>query len=551
MLETITTPAAGKSTQLQNLSLLKIYTVYRLLLAIALIATFLLDPYQNPLVGELRPELFLYTASLYVLLNIITLVVLLPKNTFFNSQQLFLNFFIDIVAIILIIDASGGVTSGVGILMVMVIAASSIMMRGKLSIPIAALASLALLGDTISLITQGHLELSSLLPSGLLGIILFSTALFIQNLAARILGSQRIAEQRAVDVRKLQQLNQQIVQSMRTGILVTDQRGEIHLANEAASELLANSHLQNISRQASAIFLPPALMEQLQLWLQQPQYYTPPFRATETGPELHASFSSIKNDDNNSEASTDILVFLENNRQLAQRAQQMKLASLGRLTASIAHEIRNPLGAISHAAQLLEESDTLADVDQRLCSIIHNHSDRMNNVIENVLQLSSRSAPNPEKIDLKQWLEQFILDFKAIDKQPHHISLHSDGNTPYATVDESQLNQVISNLTQNGLRYSQQQTGKATLHFNIHQDSITQLTVLDIIDDGAGITDDVKDNIFEPFYTTEASGSGLGLYISRELCEANEARLDYMRTEQGKSCFRISFPHPDRRLMQK
>ena len=547
----MTEPRLDPATGRQNLPLLKVYTAYRLLLSIALIATFLLDPYQNPLVGTLKPDLFIYTCAIYALINIIVLVLILPRKTPFSSHQLFLNFFTDIIAIILIVDASGGISSGVGILMVVVIAASSIVLRGQLAILIVSLACLAILGDTLNLINQEHLELASLLPTGLLGIILFITSFFIQNLASRILGTQRIAEQRAADVGKLQRLNQQIVQSMRTGILVTGQSGKIYLANTAASELLTDERLRTLSDLHSEITLPPELMKEFQHWLEHPQYLTPPFRATETGPEIHASFSAISNGENSHKDNTGFLIFLENNRQLAQRAQQMKLASLGRLTASIAHEIRNPLGAISHAAQLLEEAESLSEADQRLCAIIHNHSDRVNKVIENVLQLSSRSAPCPEKIHLKQWLENFIEEFKSTDQQDCSICLRSDGHEQQVSVDSSQLTQVVTNLAQNGLRYSQQKTGQASLLFDIHIHPVTRLPVLDVIDDGAGISADVRENIFEPFYTTETKGSGLGLYISRELCEANEARLDYIRTEEGSSCFRISFPHPDRRLLRE
>ncbi len=536
-------PLPAKKSEQQNLPLLKIYTFYRILLSIALLVTFFIEPYKQPLAGHLKPELFLYSTSIYLLLNLIVLIIVLPKNIQLNGQQLFANFFIDVVALILIIDASGGITSGVGILMVMVVAASSIMLRGQLAISIAALASLAVITDTISLISQQHLETASLLPAGLLGTILFITAFFIQNLASRIRGAQLIAEQRAIDVSKLQLLNQQIVQRMRTGILVTNHDGRIVMANAAASELLAQPHLHNAQQEGSPPLLQPKLMLQFQRWLDYPQYHTPPFRATETGPELQASFSAITNDDH-----TDILIFLEDNRRLAQQAQQMKLASLGRLTASIAHEIRNPLGAISHAAQLLQESEDLPQADQRLCNIIQNHSNRMNRVIENVLQLSSRSAPEPEKISLKDWLEQFVDEFRSTDYPNADISLKIEHDCE-VTIDCSQLNQVLTNLANNGLRYSLQQSGQATLCLQAYINAATQLPVLDIIDDGPGIAEDSKEKLFEPFYTTETAGSGLGLYISRELCQANEARLDYIRSNEGKSCFRISFPHPDRRLL--
>ena len=536
-------PSSATKSEQQNLSLLKIYTFYRILLCAALLSIFFLEPYEQGLVGNLKPQLFIYSTSAYLLLNLIALIIVIPKSIQLNSQQLFVNFAIDIVALILILNASGGISSGVGILMVVVIAASSIMLQGQLAILVAALASLTIIADTISLVSKQQLDISSLVLAGLLGVILFITSFFIQNLASRIRSAQLIAEQRTADVSKLQMLNQQIVQRMRTGILVADHDGRIVMANTAASELLAVADLQRINRQGIQPVLQPQLMEQFQRWLEYPQYYTPPFRATQTGPELQANFSAITNDDR-----TDVLIFLEDNHRLAQQAQQMKLASLGRLTASIAHEIRNPLGAISHAAQLLRESASLPQTDQRLCDIIQNHSDRMNKVIENVLQLSSGNAPDPEKISLKQWLEQFVEEFSSTGYPGADISLVIDEDCQ-VTVDCSQLRQVLTNLAQNGLRYSRQHSGHPTLLLRAYINTVTQLPVLDVIDDGPGIADDVTEKLFEPFYTTEAKGSGLGLYISRELCQANEARLDYIRSDDGKSCFRISFPHPDRRLL--
>lgn len=528
--------------QQQNLALLKVYTVYRVSLCIALLVTFFLTP-DNPLIGSLHPSLFVYVTVAYLLVNLITLLVVIPKNTPQDSKKLFSNFVFDIIAITLIVDTTGGTGSGLGILLVVIIAASSIILRGQIAILTAAIASIAIIGDTARLVSDQHLAVSDFLPAGLLGLILFITAFFIQNLAERIRGVQLVAEQRALDVSKLQLLNEQIVQRMRTGILVADQQGRIHMTNEAASELLADINLQKAYQHGELPELSPNLMQEFSKWQVSPQYHTPPFRATEAGPELHVSFSPLTNEKN-----TDILVFLENNRQLVMRAQQMKLASLGRLTASIAHEIRNPLGAISHAAQLLNESDQLSKADLRLCEIVQDHSNRMNKVIENVLQLSRRGAPNPETIDLNFWLRQFINEFGSTHDDYYEIDLITEDVQCEVTIDTSQLSQVITNLAENGLRYSEQTTGRPSLAFESHINPATQLPILDIIDDGAGIDEESREKLFEPFYTTEAKGTGLGLYISSELCEANEARLDYIRTDEGKSCFRISFPHPHRRL---
>jgi two-component system sensor histidine kinase PilS (NtrC family) len=534
---------SDQSSHLQDLTLVKIYTVYRVLLCIALLTTFFLSPITNPLVGALKPQQFLYSTGLYLLINSVGLVIILPKKSPFNSQQLFANFLLDIVAIIIITDASSGVSSGLGLLLMVIIAASSVLLYGQLAIVTAALASIAIIADTARLVSESHLTIASFVPAGLLGITFFFTAILIQYLASRIRGTEVIADQRAQDVSRLQSLNQSIVQRMRTGILVVNKQGKIQLANAAASELLASPNLIDNILNNTDNHLNTSMMNRFIRWQKSPQYFSNPIQIADTGLEINANFSALDDQDN-----SDTLVFLEDNRRLAQKAQHMKLASLGRLTASIAHEIRNPLGAVSHASQLLAESEALSESDQRLCEIIKKHSDRMNNVIENVLQLSSRNAPHPEKILLNEWLQQFIDEFEYDDiTSATEMSLLAD-QEHWVTIDCSQLNQVLTNLAQNGLRYSLQNSGKASLQFNIHFMPMTEITVLDIIDDGPGVANELKEHLFEPFYTTETKGSGLGLYISRELCEANESRLDYLRTQEGKSCFRISFPHPDRRL---
>lgn len=531
-----------RNEQQQNLTLLKVYTFYRTVLACALLLSFSIT--QKPfLAGHLKPVLFTYTTSVYLAINLIVLFIILPRTTQLSDRQLFFNFVFDIAAITLIADSTGGANSGLGILLIVSVAASSILLSHQLPTLIAALASIALIADTGYLISQGYLDISSFLSVGLLGVILFITSFFIQSLAQRIHRVQQIAEQNQAKINTLQQFNQLVVQRMRTGILITNRDGEIQMSNEAAAELLGIVDQGTATNSSTRHLLPDELQQQFKQWLSAPQFHTPPFRTSPTGPQLQASFSLL-----NEEQENNVLIFLEDNRYLAQRAQQMKLASLGRLTASIAHEIRNPLSAINHAAQLLEESPKADSHDQRLCEIIQHHSKRMNKIVENVLQLSQRHAPNPERIQLYHWLQAFIQDFKSNGYSDSHIDLHTTSPHNEVTVDVSQLAQVLTNLIQNGLRHSQQATGKATVTIDFHVNRSTHLPVLDIIDDGPGIPEENKDNIFEPFYTTETTGTGLGLYISRELCEANQARLDYLRLEQNKSCFRISFPHPDRRL---
>jgi two-component system sensor histidine kinase PilS (NtrC family) len=243
------------------------------------------------------------------------------------------------------------------------------------------------------------------------------------------------------------------------------------------------------------------------------------------------------------------LVFAEDFSQIAQQAQQLKLASLGRLTASIAHEIRNPLASISHAAQLLRESPELLAEDSRLVEIVLTNAQRTNEVIESVLTLSRGQQPQPELIALGRWLGAFGQELQLRDGgEAVTIELDVQGASLEARVDPTHLRQVMANLCENGLRYSLRHRGAAWLRLALRADPVTGLAQLDVIDRGEGVPEEAVSSIFEPFFTTEHNGTGLGLYLARELCEANQIRLEYLRDPEGGSCFRLNFPHPDRRM---
>ncbi|WP_019531157.1 sensor histidine kinase [Dasania marina] len=522
---------AEQKTQVQNLTLLKVYSVYRLILAAALLFSFYFFD-ENRLVGNVKPGLFLYAGYSYLIVNLMSCAFILPRLKPLGKQRLFLTFFIDIIAIILIADSAGGIKSGLGILLVVIIAASSIVITGQVATLIAAIASIFLLADTFHLISQDYISQSNIFPSGVLGLVLFATSFFIQSLSRRMRKSQLEAEHSAAEAQRQERLNQLIVQRMQTGIIVSDNNGHITTCNQAAKDLLANNN---------STMLPPILFKQLSQWRANPSIRHNPFQISEFSPEVQANFSGLDNE-------KESLIFLEDNRQITQRAQDIKLASLGRLTASIAHEIRNPLGAISHAAQLLKESTHLDAADLRLSGIIQSHCQRMNQVIENILQLSRRKAPKIETINLNEWLEQFITDFTQ-----HHpdaiIRLLSLQSNCLATVDSSQLQQVLGNLMENGIRYSKKKTGQGSLQLIANLDNTKKLPYLDIVDDGDGIAPEQQAHLFEPFFTTETSGTGLGLFIAREMCEANQIRLDYL-INNGKSTFRLSFAHHEKRLSQ-
>jgi two-component system sensor histidine kinase PilS (NtrC family) len=279
------------------------------------------------------------------------------------------------------------------------------------------------------------------------------------------------------------------------------------------------------------------LVERLQLWLNNPTLRPQSLKISSSGQELQPSFIALDSIPNHQ-----TLVFLEDLAQITQQAQQLKLAALGRLTAGIAHEIRNPLGAISHAAQLLRESEELNGADRRLTQIIQDHSQRMNRVIENVLQLSRRQQTLAQRLDLKPWLEQFVAETheQATDRQRLHLRIAAgDFKT---LMDPNQLHQILDNLIRNAWRHSAQSHDLAQVWLELFIDQTSQLPTLEVTDDGPGVAPDLQAQLFEPFFTTSHQGTGLGLYLSRELCESNQARLDF-KPRQGGGCFRITFAH--------
>jgi two-component system sensor histidine kinase PilS (NtrC family) len=516
----------------------RIYTWYRLALTAALIAM-LVTTLDSPLVGRDNPQLFIALCCAYFLFAAIVLVVL-PPSARLSSQQLFVHIFIDIVFLIALSHLSGGTASGLGMLLLVSVAAGSLLLGGQLALLAAALASLGVLSDTVYLINENNSH-QSLLTAGTLGTLFFAAALGFQILSQRLRSSQQLAQERSADVSKLQNLNQLIVQRMRTGILVVDVDGHVKMTNQAAAEFLRAAHPQQPDDRA----LSDAVQAQLDNWKRNPDIAAKPFRNADTGPEIIARFTALDQDASSPGHSGDTLVFLEDSGQLAQRAQQLKLAALGRLTASIAHEIRNPLGAISHAGQLLRESPQIEGGDQRLAEIVVNHAHRINNIIENVLQLSRRSPPNPRRIDLGGWLHNYVEEYQEGLASRAEISIQ-ERCPAQVNVDPEQLGQVLTNLLDNALRYSRKATGKPSATLVVNKCG-KQLPQLDVIDQGAGVAERDQEKVFEPFFTTETGGNGLGLYMARELCETNQARLHYLRNESGKSCFRINFSHPDRK----
>lgn len=515
--------------------------LYRLTLSGLLLVLAVTNPELSAL-GKTAPRLFELVSAAYLVFSIAASFAI-RWRLFGFSTQVYAQVFVDILAVTLLMHGSGGVASGIGMLLIVAIAAGSLLMAGRMATLFAAIAALAVLSEQIySHLTGAVASASSYMQTGLLGAAFFATALLARVLANRVMASEALAAQRASDLAHLARLNETIIQRMQSGVLVIDAQGQVRLMNESARSLLgtpivgAGQELQSFA---------PALAEQLHAWrtapLDEPRVFRNPMASADVLPR----FTQL-------DPKGTTLIFLEDAAAIAQQVQQAKLASLGRLTASIAHEVRNPLGAISHAAQLLAESPSLSEDDQRLTEIIREQSRRVNTIVENVLQLSRRQRSRPETFALGPWLEDFVAEFALAENiRPEQVTIDVQRSADVLVrIDPNHLHQILWNLCQNALRHGASENGPAHLVLRGGHDHNRRSPYLEVIDSGPGISPEIAQQIFEPFFTAQPHGTGLGLYIARELCEHNQARLNYRPNPTGGSCFRISFANPEQRVLQ-
>jgi len=513
------------------------FNYYRIALSSLFVVLFLIGPTPS-LLGSHQPAWFLGTASFYLLFAIISSYGIYSRRWPFNLQ-ISSQILVDIIAITLLMHSSGGLTTGLGILLVIAIAASSIILAGELALLFAAIASLAILAEQVYSQLNNSFATTSYTQAGILGATCFTTALLSHILARRIRKTEELAAKRGFDLANMEQVNEHIIQNMDMGIIVVDESLNTLLVNESAWYFLG---MPVLGKQVRLNEISRELTSQLRCWKNEADCEIKPFRPHADAADILPRFTSLGREQKNG-----TLITLEDSTVVTQQLQQMKLASLGRLTASIAHEIRNPLGAISHAAQLLQESRALEGADYRLSEIIQNHSVRMNTIVENILQLSRRDNSHPKIIELKAWVDDFVKEFCTTeDIEPGCISVDIEPANTMIQIDTTHLQQILWNLCQNAVKYGHKPDGSIyiALRGGITEESMGPF--LDIIDSGEGISPDISDQIFEPFFTTANEGTGLGLYITKELCECNKARLSYHVVPTGGSCFRLSFADPRR-----
>jgi len=521
--------------------LLRLYLYYRFLLALLLVAAIAANAVPD-VFGASVPSLFQSTAISYVVIAVITLGFYQLQHHSLKKSQLLATLIADIAIQTLLMYSSGGLGSGFGYLMLVTVAAGSIFFSGQLAVLIPAIASICIIAESVLSAILFDRTQANVLPAGVLGLLLFFTSLLFSRLSKALVAAQEIAASESELSAELQELNQLIINRMRTGIVVIDDSGLIHQINNAAQELLGNSHSFRIGDSISG---ESGLLKRLIHWKQNPAQKTLPFISQRGNTELQANFARLEQSDN-----PRTIIFLEDFRAAAQEAQQLKLASLGRLTASIAHEVRNPLGAISHASELLAEIRETDKVTTRLTEIIETQVKRVNHIVESILQLSRQHSHQPQRIKIRPWLEHYLDNYLQGNRAEPKIAVRvSESAIDEVTFDPVHLQQVLNNLLDNAVRYSTEATGLPWAEIVVSRHSDQNVVYVDICDAGVGVPADDRSKLFEPFFTTSPGGSGLGLYICRELCAMNFATIKYQPPQdKEKGFFRITFIHPDKIL---
>lgn len=440
---------------------------------------------------------------------------------------------IDIVFVVLLMHAVGGINSGFGILLIVMIVIGSLVSQGRLALYYASVATVCLLLEhSLRILLFAYPSISYTQPV-LLSISCFATAWLAHSLGKRMQASELIASKRSIDLENMSQINALVSHEMQDGVIVVDQFLNVKHLNTQAKHFL--SFAEPDIEAPLVLSDIPDIAKLYFDWLANEESV---FNIQMHHQALKIRFMPI--DRHEGDRKLGAVIFIQDWSQLQSKAQQIKLAALGRLTAKIAHEIRNPLSAISHANQLLQE-DIIDGENVRVLEIIEDNTLRIDKIIKDVLELNRRDRTRQETIELNKFITDFHSQFCAVEKiNPANFTLILLNTPQIVMFDHRHLTQILWNLCKNGWEHSQKTRDSLNLDL---KNIVVNLSHIVITDDGDGVPEQSRSKLFEPFYTTKSTGSGLGLYISRELAEANGAALDYENLTQG-SAFILQLRQP-------
>ncbi len=516
--------------------------IYRLLVAAAFVALGSL-PVLRSSFNMTSGNLLLLSAGSY-LTGALALLTL-PQRVWPGLRSLAITHAsIDSLALGILLFAVGGVGSGFGILLVLPIGAMAMLAENRDAYFMTSLATIALLvQQSLGVNTNG----ADYLLTGILGVVLFLVAAAVRPIATRLRESEALVRRQEIDLANLAQLSQYIVTHLRESMLVIDKNDRIRLINDAAAKVLGETAALPGARLLDVAPRLTALLGQWRSTSAMNAMPDSPLTAADGARLLQPHFAPLGGDDRRDL----VLIFLEDTALLAERVQQSKLAALGRLSASIAHEIRNPIGAMSHAGQLLAESPSLSPIERRLTGIIHANGERVSRLIGSMLEFSRRGSSKPERLLLSQWLTSFRQEFLATHELAAGRLLILPALQPDVAAelevrtDPTQLHQVVWNLCHNAITHGASNSPSA-VELRFGRLGSNDRPYLEVADRGPGIDVPDVERVFEPFYSKSDKGTGLGLFLARELAQTNGATLLYEPRNGGGSVFRLVFSDPVR-----
>lgn len=498
------------------------FHLYRLAVALlftlttAALTSYVLFPPEHAALGNAVVRAYLFLAAC---------LVLVPRwHPPFNFLLTF-EVAVDVAVLTALMYLGSGNRSGFSYMLLVVLAGAGLVGQGRLTLFYAAMASVAVLAEQGLQWLHNGGDPADFTGTGVLCMGFFGSAISAHLLSKRVVASETLARQRGEALAAQLRINEQVLRDMQDGVLVVDGAGRVLQHNPRAAELCAAA---DPSGRTLAEFF-PELADHYAHWRSgsgrnQGVLLSPADRP------LHVRYLPAGDGANG-------LLFIEDAEQLQDQARQIKLAALGRLTANMAHEIRNPLAAISHAAELLQDEGD-GPVRDRLLRIIGENTGRLNRLVTDVLELGRRDKTRPEAIALAPFLAAFAEETALADpERGPRLEVVCEGE-PALLFDRGHLSRVLTNLAGNALRHCSGAAG--SVRIVARPAAVGRLVELRVEDDGPGMPAEVRGRIFEPFFTTRSNGTGLGLYIARELCEANGAALAL--AEGGGTCFRIVGP---------
>jgi two-component system sensor histidine kinase PilS (NtrC family) len=495
---------------------LQYFNLYRIVIALVfLVATYFEVEPVNFGAHDLR--LFRAVCIGYLALGIALQFVMRSVRERFNLQ-LSVHALLDVITIPLLMYASGGMRSGLGVMLLISLTGAGLVAPLRLNFLYAALAVIAVLLEESYWVLALDLPLASVVPAGLLSMGYFATAGATGWLAQRLAANERLARERGRALSNQMRVNQLVIADMQDGVLVLDRQGRVVEHNPQAMRLLGMDALRGLALAAVL----PGLAERWRAWRDAGGRPAVSVDLGARGKEVRARLLDTGTEDRFT------VVFVEDMTRSREQAQQLKLAALGRLTANIAHEIRNPLSAISHASELLAEERRDQD-RSRLTRIIHDNTLRLERLVADVMQLNRRDRVAAERIALNAWLRAFVQEFNANEAVAAGRIVLEPSRDAWVEFDREHLRQVLWNLLRNAVRHARADAGSVRLAVGAFGDQVE----LNVIDNGPGVPESVQGQLFEPFFTTDSKGTGLGLYLARELSAANRAQLEYVDDVSG------------------